>query len=451
MDLNAELLLRYNRPGPRYTSYPTAPIWDTAFPQRTFDDALRALEGPASVYVHVPFCERQCTFCGCNMAVAGRREPGTRYLDDLARYLESMPLPSDRLEVQRIHLGGGTPTWLSPDELARLYTILYTRFDLAPGAEVSIEAEPAVTTNEQLDVLAGMGVNRLSLGVQSFDPKVLEVVNRPQDYALIAGLVEHSRALGMGSLNLDLMYGLPYQTLDSFDDTLTQILTLRPDRLAVFGYAHVPWLRPHQKKMPAEALPGPVDRVRLFLRALERLTVAGYQAVGMDHFALPDDEMATAQRAGALHRNFMGYTTMPDVALIGLGMSAISELGPVYAQAHPKLAPWWRAVEAGDPVIEKGFVMSAEDALRKDVIYGLMCNFTVPYAPIEAKHGIVFRAHFAAELSALDALEADGLVERHADRLQVTDRGRLLVRNVAMAFDAYLKQPSDRPRYSQTV
>ena len=451
MDLSPETLLRYNKPGPRYTSYPTAPIWTEHFPQAEADAALAAVRLPASVYVHIPFCAEQCTFCGCNMVVAGRREPGTRYLDALERQIDALPLPAATVPVSRIHLGGGTPTWLHAHELERLYALLYRRFVPVAGAELSVEADPEVTTDEQVEVLRRLGVNRLSMGVQSFDPKVLAAVNRPQRQTRVARILELARSLGMYSLNLDLIYGLPFQSAESFGETLDLTVAMRPDRLAIFGYAHVPWLKPHMKRMDTTALPGPVDRARLFLLAHEKLTAAGYQAIGLDHFALPDDELSVAQREERLHRNFMGYTTRPGLDLIGLGMSAISEFDEVYAQQKAKLSDWWGAVEKGEPVVEKGLRLSAEDKLRRDVISRIMCNFVVPYAAVEAAHGIDFRAHFAAELAALAPLEADGLVIRGASDLRVTPQGRLLVRNAAMAFDAHLSAPAPGPRFSQTV
>jgi len=449
--LSPETLLRYNRPGPRYTSYPTAPVWAEAHSDEALHSGLAGLRLPATLYVHIPFCAEQCTFCGCNMVVAGRREPGTRYLNALERQIEALPLPADRVAVQRIHLGGGTPTWLQPDELERLYAILFRRFVPVAGAELSVEADPEVTTDAQVDTLARLGVNRLSMGVQSFDPKVLAAVNRPQRQSRVAAILEQARGLGMYSLNLDLIYGLPHQHAESFAETLDLTLAMRPDRLAIFGYAHVPWLKPHMKQLDASALPGPVERARLFLLAHERLTAAGYQAIGLDHFALPEDELAVAQREERLHRNFMGYTTRPGLDLVGLGMSAISEFQASFVQQKVKLAPWWRAVEEGQPVTEKALVLSAEDQLRREVISRIMCNFVLPYAAIEAAHGVSFEAHFAEALADLAPLEADGLVERRADRLVVTEKGRLLVRNVAMCFDAYLAAPSTGPRFSQTV
>ncbi len=444
-----ELLLRLTRPGPRYTSYPTVPLWSRDFPVEAFVEGLQGLRAPSSVYVHVPFCKEQCTFCGCNMVVSGRRDSGTRYLDELERQVEALPLAQESVEVVRIHLGGGTPTWLEPQDLERLYAIVRRRFKPIEGAELSVEADPEVTTDEQVDTLAALGVTRLSMGVQSFDPVVLAAVNRPQEHTRVHAIMERCRSLGMGSLNLDLMTGLPHQTLERFEDTLAKTLEMRPDRLAIFGYAHVPWLKAHQKKLDAAALPGPVERVELFLMAHRVLLEQGYQAIGMDHFALPDDELAVAQRAGALHRNFMGYTTRPDVELVGLGMSAISELRDVYVQLEPKLSRWWKA--DGRMAIERGCVLTAEDRLRREVINRLMCNGVLPFAAVEQSHGIEFARHFAGELNDLSELEGQGLVERHSDRLQLSPLGKLLVRNVAMVFDPSLKQKSATPRFSQTV
>ncbi len=448
---SAELLRRHSGAGPRYTSYPTAPVWTPDLPEAALHEALQRARQPLSVYVHVPFCVEQCTFCGCNMVVARRQDAGDRYLDALARRLERLPLAQGQVQVARIHLGGGTPTWLSERQLERLYTILFERFQPIPGAELSVEADPEVTRDEQVHALAALGVTRLSMGVQSFDPIVLAAVNRPQQHTRVAALMALCRALGMRSLNLDLMYGLPLQSLESFRDTLSKTLEMSPDRLAVFGYAHVPWLKSHQKKIATEDLPGPVARMELFLLAHALLTERGYQAIGMDHFALADDDLAVAQREERLHRNFMGYTTRPDLALLGLGMSAISEVDGVYAQEHSHLAAWWRAVEGDGPLLEKGCVLSAEDRLRRDVIFGLMCNLVVDKAAIAARHGLDFDEHFASELSRLVPLADEGLVALRPDRVQVTPLGRLLVRNVAMIFDPSLQKPAAGPRFSQTV
>ena len=445
-----ELLLAHTRPGPRYTSYPTAPHWRRDFSETDRAAMVRGIGTPASVYVHVPFCREQCTFCGCHMVVGRHQVLGDRYLDALSHQIAALPLPEETLPVVRIHLGGGTPTWLDPAQLERLFGLLRRRFRPIEGAEISVEADPEITTDEQVDVLADLGVNRLSLGVQSFEPRVLAAVNRPQGASRVVAVLERARGHGMQGLNVDLMYGLPYQNMHTFSATLDRTLALRPDRLAVFGYAHVPWLKPHQRQLPEAALPGPVERTALFLHARDRLTEAGYQAIGMDHFALPGDELSVAQWEGRLHRNFMGYTTRPELELIGLGPSAISELRGGYVQDLPKLGPWWRAVETGGPLVERGCTLTEEDRLRRTVINELMCNFSVSWDRLASSHGDV-RARLAEEIGALAPLEADGLVERHPGGVRVTALGRYLVRNVAMVFDAHLAPVAGRPRYSQTV
>lgn len=455
MELTAEQLLSWTRRGPRYTSYPTVPEWTDDLTEDDLQHAISAVSGPASVYVHVPFCKEQCTFCGCTMVVAGRREPGRKYLDALARQVEGLAFArsSSRLPVARIHLGGGTPTWFSPDELDELFALLDTRFERVAGCEVSVEVDPDVTTDEHVDRMAARGVTRLSIGVQSFDPVVLAAVNRPQHRDRVAAVFDKARSHGMTGLNLDLIYGLPHQSAERFAHTLTETIALRPDRLAVFGYAHVPWLKPHQKKLDASALPGPVERAKLFLQAHAALADAGYEAVGMDHFALPDDELAVARRARSLHRNFMGYTTRSDLPLIGLGMSAISEFPDLYIQQRTKLSRWWKAVGGDEPLVEKGCRVSAADQLRREAIQTLMCNLQVDLAAVAQRHGAPDDT-FDDNIAQMDVLEADGLVERHGRTLIVPQSRALLVRNVAMALDprmAPAARTADAPRYSTTV
>lgn len=448
--LTAEQLVRYARPGPRYTSYPTVPVWEDDPEDAFLLDAVADLSGPVSVYVHVPFCREQCTFCGCNMVVARRRDVGTRFLDALEAQVAALPL-SGTLPTVRIHLGGGTPTWLAPDELERLFGILGTRFAPVEGAEIGVEADPDVTTDEHIAALAGVGVTRLSLGVQSLDDVVLEAVNRPQRAERIAEILDRAREHGMRGLNLDLMYGLPHQTPERFEGTVRKVLDMAPDRLAVFGYAHVPWLKRHQSALDAEALPGPVERARLFLEAQELLHGAGYVSLGLDHFARRDDALAVALEQGTLRRDFMGYTDRPEAPMIGLGPSAISELPDRYVQQKSKLARWWRAVEKGEPLLERGVRLTRDDRVRRDVIERLMCTLEVRFAAVEQRWNLDFRASFAEELQRLAPLAADGLVRVEADRLVVPDDARLLVRLVAMVFDAHLKKPADGPRFSQTV
>ncbi|MEQ1505437.1 MAG: oxygen-independent coproporphyrinogen III oxidase [Myxococcota bacterium] len=443
-----ELLVRLDRPGPRYTSYPTVPTWVDGFPEAEVTAAMRAIDRPIDVYVHIPFCREQCWFCGCNQVVSSRQEAGDRYVAAVGVALAALPLPAAVVDVARIHFGGGTPTWLDVRQLDALYDLLDARFRGIPGVERSVEIDPDVTSDAQLDHLVQRGVTRISLGVQSTDPRVLAAVNRPQSTDRIRALTARARDHGMRGLNVDLVYGLPHQDAVSFGATIDEVIGLGPDRLAVYSYAHVPWLKKHQQRIDAAALPGPVDKLALFLLARERLLDAGYVEVGMDHFARPDDALAIAARDRALHRNFMGYTTRADLPLVGVGVSAISELDGVYAQDQPHLGAWYRAVERGEgPRVVKGLRLTAEDRLRRDVIASLMCNFRVVKAAIEARHGIRFDETFAEALAALAPLVDDGLCAVTPDGIEVTPLGRLLVRNVAMAFDDRLGSA----RFSRTV
>jgi oxygen-independent coproporphyrinogen-3 oxidase len=449
--MTPELLLRHSRPGPRYTSYPTVPVWENEPPDDWFLDAVQSTTGAVSVYVHLPFCKEQCTFCGCNMVVSGLRSPGTRYLDALEKQVAALPLASGRVPVVRIHLGGGTPTWHTPDELDRLFDILYRRFEPVPDAEIGVEADPDVTSDEHIERLADRGVTRISLGVQSFDAAVLKAVNRPQRGDRIGELLARARGRGMRGLNLDLMYGLPEQTVHGFRRSLDRTLAMKPDRLALFGYAHVPWLKNHQKALESYRLPEAVERAELFLEATEILQGEGFVAIGLDHFARHDDELAIAAAEGVLRRDFMGYTTRPQAPMIGLGMSAISEFPDRFVQQRGKLSQWWRAIEKGEPLLERGMRLSAEDRLRSDVIMRIMCNLVVRFEDIERAWGVNFASHFADELVRLRPLRDDGLCEIHHDRIVVPEPMRLLMRLVAMVFDAYLKDKSAGPRFSQTV
>lgn len=447
MTPSPELLLRLDRPGPRYTSYPTVPSWTEGFTDADLDRAIAETEGPLQVYAHVPFCREQCWFCGCNQVVSARPSAGDRYLDALQRELEGLPLAAP-VPVRRIHLGGGTPTWLSRAQLDRLFGLLFDRFRPLEGAELSVEVDPEVTSDDQLDQLAGFGVNRISVGVQSTDPRVLAAINRPQSTGRIRQAMDRARSHGMRGLNVDLVYGLPFQDRHNLATTLDDILALAPDRLAIYSYAHVPWLKAHQRRIDEASLPGPVDKMGLFLQARDRLLEAGFVEVGMDHFARPDDELAVAAAERRLHRNFMGYTTLPDVPLLGLGVSAISELGGTYAQLQHHLGTWYRAVERREhPRVARGIRLDAEDRLRKDVIGALMCNFEVVKAAIEERHGVSFDRHFGPALASLAPLVDDGLVALAPDRVTVTPLGRFLVRNVAMAFDHRLGDG----RFSRTV
>jgi oxygen-independent coproporphyrinogen-3 oxidase len=445
--IDPETLVRLDASVPRYTSYPTVPAWTRGLPSGALEAALDALAEPASVYVHVPFCREQCWFCGCNMVVAGRQDAGDRYLDALAGQLDRLPLR--RARIARLHLGGGTPTWLSIAQLHRLFALIDARFD-RDLAEVSVEIDPEVTSLDQLDALTALGLTRISIGVQSFDPRVLHAIHRPQDPERIERLLTRARDRGLRGLNLDLVYGLPHQDLASLSDTLAEVVRLRPDRVALYSFAHVPWAKPHQRRIDTSALPTPLAKAELFLHGFETMVRAGYEPVGMDHFALPDDELAVAARNGRLHRNFMGYTTRRELEIVGLGVSAITELEGLYAQQHTGLAAWYRAMAQRESGIERGCLLTAEDRLRRDLIASLMCNLRIDFDDTEQRYGFDFATRFAPELAAWGELEDQGLLLRRPGCIVLTDLGRFAVRRVAATLDTSLGEV-DASRFSRAI
>ena len=452
-----DLIRKYDRPGPRYTSYPTAPEWSDAFKAPQYLQHLARADaegGPLSIYVHLPFCREMCRFCGCNVVATHDQTRADAYLDTLAKEvaLVTAQLPQRR-GVTQLHWGGGTPTFLDERQLQRCHAILAEHFQFAPEVEKAVEIDPAITTRSQVTALAAMGFNRISMGVQDFNPTVQETVGRIQGEKETADLVRHARELGFKGVNLDLIYGLPYQTLDTWKDTLRRIVAIRPDRLAVFGYAHVPWAKPHQRLMPAAALPDTELRVRLFLAAAEAFGEAGYRQIGLDHFALESDELARAQDGGYLYRNFQGYTVRPADDTVAFGMTSISDIGGAYAQNAHKLKDWADAVEGGRIPVERGAAMSADDVLRRFTINRVMCLFRLDLREIQRTFGDLARRSIEQSMTGLKELVDDGLVTFDGQVLLVTPLGRLLVRNVAMMFDAYLpRHAKDKaPTFSRTV
>ena len=451
-----DLIKKYDRPGPRYTSYPTAPEWKGDFKAPRYLEHLARAEkagGPLSMYVHLPFCREMCRFCGCNVIATHDRSRADAYLDVLEKEvaLVAAHLPTRRT-VSQLHWGGGTPTFLDEEQLTRCHAILARHFEFLPDAELAVEIDPAITTRRQVQVLAGLGFNRISMGVQDFDAKVQETVGRIQGERETAELVQAARAAGYRGVNLDLIYGLPYQTPETWADTLRRILSMRPDRMAVFGFAYTPWFKPHQNLLPKEALPDPEARVRQFLQTVEAFTGDGYRLIGLDHFALQTDELARAQAAGTMFRNFQGYTVRPAEDTIAFGVSSIADVGGAYGQNPHRLKDWVDAVEAGRIPIERGAAMSADDVLRRFVINRVMCQLRLDLGEVEAQFGRAARQAIEADLEGgLDELEADGLVAYDGGVLTVRPLGQLLVRNVAMLFDAYLKQGDAAKRFSRTV
>ena len=452
------LIHRYDRPGPRYTSYPTAVEFTSAFDDAAYQRQLaRAAESdaPLSLYLHLPFCEERCSFCGCSVIITKKREVAAHYLSYLQREIDVLAgaLGSRRAVVQ-YHWGGGTPTYLSLEQIDRLHSAVASHFDIQPGAEVAIEVDPRVTSFEQIALLAGRGFNRLSFGVQDFTPEVQVAVNRLQSEAQTRALFEEGRRLGFQSINLDLIYGLPFQTRASFGHTVDSVIAMRPDRVAVYSYAHVPWIRGNQKKIDPADLPAAEQKIELFVEAMARFLAAGYQQIGMDHFALPDDELARASAAGTLHRNFMGYTTRPAADMVAAGVSGIGDVSGAFAQNVKKLSTYYQALDDGRFPIERGYCLDEDDQVRREVITNLMCNFRVDVAAIEQRFALRFDAYFARELDELrrGAVD-DGFVQIGPGSVDVVGLGRLFVRNVAMVFDRHLREkaPDSKPVFSRTV
>lgn len=459
MELSPELLERHDKPGPRYTSYPTAIEFTEDFGSDAYADRLSSYaEGPGtplSLYVHLPFCESRCSFCACHVVVAKRESVADAYLARVEREAEIVAehLGEGRPLLQ-YHWGGGTPTYYPPETLAQLHRSLTRWFDIQPEAEVAAEVDPRVTTREHLETMWDLGFNRLSFGVQDLDPTVQELIGRGQTAEETVELYETARDLGYTSINLDLIYGLPGQTETTMSATLDTVEQLRPDRLAVYSFAYVPWMRPHQKRIPEENLPGREMKFQLLSMLSERLTAAGYRAIGMDHFALPEDELSIAADAGTLTRNFMGYATRSGAGVVALGTSGISDISGAYAQNHRRLADYYAAVDGGDLPIERGYGLTDDDLVRRYVITELMCNGRITSSNLEERFSIDLAATFAAERETLTApggLVDESMVEVRDDEIVATDLGRMFIRNVARVFDAHTKDRADKPMFSKTI
>ncbi|OLL29985.1 oxygen-independent coproporphyrinogen III oxidase [Burkholderia sp. SRS-W-2-2016] len=451
-----DLLARYSANGPRYTSYPTAPQFRDSFDPADYRRAAAdpgAASTDLSLYFHIPFCDTVCFYCGCNKVATKNRAHARPYLEQLKREIALQAACFDTLRpVTQLHWGGGTPTFLSHDEMAELMAVTREHFTLLPDtdAEYSIEVDPREASPATIAHLRELGFNRLSLGVQDFDPRVQRAINRIQPFELTAAVMQAARAEDFHSIGVDLIYGLPHQSVDSFSRTLDTMLELAPDRLSVFAYAHMPQLFKMQRQMDPATLPSPTQRLALLQRVVERLTDAGYVYIGMDHFALPTDELARAQARRTLHRNFQGYSTRAECDLIGFGASSIGKVGDVYAQNAKELKDYGAAIDAGQLAIARGIRLSADDRLRRDVITQIMCNLELRFDEFEAAYGIHFAEAFAPELERLRPFEDDGLIELGSRKLEVRMAGRMLVRNIAMVFDRYLGEQT-LERFSRTV
>ncbi|WP_129775264.1 oxygen-independent coproporphyrinogen III oxidase [Peristeroidobacter soli] len=445
MKLDAALIRRYDSHGPRYTSYPTAVQFHSGFDEQSYRRvAFLSNAGaprPLSIYVHVPFCAKPCFYCGCNKIVTRNPAHAEQYLQRLRREIELQgALFERRRNVRQMHFGGGTPTYLTMAQLGGVFDHLGNHFsiDRSERREFSIEIDPRTLDANTLPALAGLGFNRLSLGVQDFDPRVQQAVNREQSPEQIAECMAQARALNYRSVSFDLIYGLPLQTVQSFGQTLDTVIGMRPDRIAAYGYAHMPRLFKAQRAIHAGQLPDSETRMQLLELTVERLTDAGYVYIGMDHFALPDDDLARAMRDGSLHRNFQGYSTHGDCDLIGLGVSSIGAVGNSYSQNRKDLSGYYAALDQGRLPVDRGIALSVDDVLRREIIQRLMCKGELPLREIEARYALDFSSYFAGERVALSALAEDGLITSDADTINVTERGRALLRTIAMVFDAYL-------------
>jgi oxygen-independent coproporphyrinogen-3 oxidase len=454
---DADLIRRLDRSGPRYTSYPTADRFHAGYTAQTYAGwAARRNRGgiarPLSLYVHVPFCGTICFYCGCNKVVTRDRSKAELYLRYLEREIGLQgALVQGGPKVDQLHFGGGTPTYLTAEQIGGVMRSLRERFEFSPAFEGSIEIDPRTVDADTIAALAGHGFNRMSLGVQDFDPEVQRAINRIQSEEQTAAVMRAGRAHGFGSINVDLIYGLPRQTLETVARTLDRVIALGADRIAFYNYAHLPALFKPQRRILEADLPAADTKLRMLGEAIRRLTAAGYVHIGMDHFARPDDELAVAQRQGRLHRNFQGYSTHAECDLVGLGASAIGMLGPTFYQNFRALPEYYQRLDQDELPIMRGFEMSPDDLVRRAVIQALMCHFELCKESIETSWLIDFDAYFAPELAELAALEAEGLLELDRQWISVTPRGRLLIRAICMVFDRHLRADQERRRYSKVI
>lgn len=454
LKVDLDLVKKYNVPGPRYTSYPPATHFTDKLPDDVLLEKIRAnneTDHDLSLYFHLPFCYSLCWYCGCTTVITTDQQKSALYIGYLEREMELLkPLLNPRRKVVQLHFGGGTPTFSMPDQIRRLGGMIHSRFTFSPDYEAGVETDPRRLTRDHLVALREIGFNRASMGVQDNDPAVQKAVHRIQPFDMTKQAVGWLRELGFHSVNIDLIYGLPLQTPASFAKTLDEILSLKPDRFAVFNYAHVPWMKPAQKILKPELLPSPETKLELLKMTIERLTSAGYVYIGMDHFALADDELAIAQRQKTLQRNFQGYSTRGGADIYAFGMSSISQAQDVYWQNHKELPDYYHCLDEEKLPQQRGYIMTAEDKLRRVTIMRLMCDLGLDYATISKLLGIHFKEHFAAEIESLDDMEADGLLLKTPEGIVVTDLGRLLIRNIAMRFDAYAATRKEN-RFSRTI
>jgi oxygen-independent coproporphyrinogen III oxidase len=456
-DINLDLIKKYDRPGPRYTSYPTAPHFNDSFTaDKYLDEIIRTNNDKnppdLSLYYHLPFCDTLCYFCGCNMIITRNRDRIKEYIKYLKNEIDLLRkyIIPERKVVQ-LHWGGGTPTHLNPDEIIDLISFINKSFDIKSNAEEGCEIDPRGLTREHLEALRHGGFNRISMGVQDFNDKVQKAVNRIQPEEMTRQVVNWVRELGFQSVNLDLMYGLPFQSIETFEKTVDATIDISPDRIAVFNYAHVPWMKKHMALIKPEDLPAPEEKLNILKMTTEKLTDAGYVFIGMDHFAKPTDELTIAQRDKKLYRNFQGYSTNAGTDLYGMGITSISQIGKCYTQNFKKEKEYFDSLNNETLPVERGYYLTDDDVIRRYVITRLMCDFEIDFESVEKIFQINFRNYFANALHGMNEFIDDGLVEIKNNKLQVTPMGRLLIRNIAMHFDGYIERKEDTARYSRTV
>ncbi|GAB6065647.1 oxygen-independent coproporphyrinogen III oxidase [Aquifex pyrophilus] len=453
-EFNKELIKKYDRPGPRYTSYPPATEFNERFGAEEYIKRLiksNERKTPLSLYFHIPFCEQRCLYCGCNVIISHRKGIEEPYLERVYKEMDlvSQYIDKDRKVIQ-LHWGGGTPNYLSPEQIKKFFGEIEKRFPIDENAEISIELDPRYLTDEQIKAIKEVGFNRVSMGIQDLNPKVQQAVNRVQPYELIKEKMEKLREAGFESINVDLIYGLPYQTKESFEETVEKVIELNPDRIATYSFAYIPQIKPHQQLLPKEALPSAEEKLRILEMVIERFQSAGYVYIGMDHFAKPHDELAVAQRKGELWRNFQGYTTKKGVELLGFGATSIGMLYDSYFQNWKTLRDYNKTVDEGRIPVFRGYVLNEDDFIRREVIMDIMCNLGVEFGKIEKMFSINFKEYFERELEELREMEEDGLIKIEEDRIRILPVGRLLIRNVAMVFDAHLRKKKE-VSFSKTI
>lgn len=446
------LIEKYNYSAPRYTSYPTAIEFKEQFSHSCFEiESQRYLDKPLSLYIHIPFCHQICYFCACNKIITHNEKKVEAYLTALYQEITNQSKYFKHRNVTQLHFGGGTPTFLSAIQLQLLMSHIQTHFNLDKNAELSIEIDPRTIKTDRIEHLAKIGFNRLSLGIQDFNPEIQQLINRVQSEEQICDLIQQARKNKFESISIDLIYGLPKQTVESFQETLRKIISLSPDRISTFNYAHLPTLFPAQRKIKDDELPKPQEKLAILESTIETLTQSGYRFIGMDHFAKPEDELAIAQRENLLHRNFQGYTTQQEADLLGLGVSAISMIGDSYFQNHKDINLYESALQTQNYALWKGLTLSLDDKIRRDVIKQLICHFYLDKKIIENRYSINFDDYFSEDLKLLAPLNEDELVENNSEAIKVSAKGRLLIRNICVCFDIYMRKTAKQQQFSRVI